>query len=160
MGFVELLVVEPIGGLRGLLTVVGTLVFVGLCFVVVELIDRPVDSVAPPRGGRSRPVATRQGAGELAADQPADDIWPLRGTDTGTLAAGVVRSSPSSTTSLVAAAAGSVVAVVLALAMIPLREFHIAETSDVVTSILMIVIGISVGEVAVRTFRSRTGDTR
>lgn len=42
----------------------------------------------------------------------------------------------------------------------PLYSFHIRGTADVVTSVLMVVVGVAVGEVAVRRFRtfSRGGD--
>jgi len=39
----------------------------------------------------------------------------------------------------------------------PRYTFHIADTANVVTSVLMILIGIAVGEVAVRRFRDRAG---
>jgi K+-sensing histidine kinase KdpD len=36
----------------------------------------------------------------------------------------------------------------------PLYTFHLRNTADVVTSVLMILVGIAVGEVAVRRFRT------
>jgi Domain of unknown function (DUF4118) len=221
MELAQQIAAQQIGGLRGLVTVLGTLAFVGLLFLFVELIDRRSGAAAAPtavgrvasdsgtyaRSGTARPLtagtdATSDTVVDLDADIPADDVWPLR--------SGTARTQtvvlPSSTTSLVSAVVGSILAMLVALVLVPVRSdiglasialalvlvvvgaaamggriaaavtsaaaalsfnflhtaplytFHIAETSNIVTSVLMIVIGISVGEVAVRTFRSRPAD--
>ncbi len=177
-------------GLRGIVTVLATLGFVGVCFAAVELLERRSDRAAGnAAGSTSRATA-------MVTQQPVDDVWPLRGTH---------RRSPERRVLggdrvLVASLAGSFVAVGLALSLIPLRSaiglssialalvlvivivgaaagggrvaaavtsavaalsfnflhtvplytFHIAATRNIVTSVLMILIGIAVGEVAAR----------
>lgn len=222
MELAQPLAAQQIGGLRGLVTVLGTLAFVGLLFLFVELIDRRSGAAAAPaaagraasdtgsyaRSGAARPTSTSTAeapAVDLDADVPADDVWPLRGADGATVAARTAH--PSSMQSLASSVVGSILAVVVALILIPIRAdiglasialalvlvvvgaaaaggriaaavtsaaaalsfnfmhtaplytFHIAETANIVTSVLMIVIGVTVGEVAVRTFRSRQADS-
>lgn len=41
----------------------------------------------------------------------------------------------------------------------PVHSFHIAATASVVTSVLMIAVGVAVGELAVRSARDRSGPT-
>lgn len=228
MDFAPQIAAQQMGALRGLVTVLGTLAFVGLLFLFVELIDRRSGAAAAPaaagraasdpgsyaRAGAARPTTAGDGAGagaatgtaavDLDADVPADDIWPLRSGDA---RAHERIAQPSATQRLVASVIGSIVAVLVGLVLIPVRAdiglasialalvlvvvgaaavggrvaaavtsaaaalsfnflhtaplytFHIAATANVVTSVLMIVIGISVGEVAVRTFRQRGANT-
>ena len=178
---------QSASGLRGGLTVLGTLAFVGICFGLVELLDRRSTTTGD---GRST---------TFAPSEPAPDTfgghWPWhpprsehdRATRRQTVLAAVggalgsvlvavllipVRESigPASVAlALVlvvvgAAAAGGRVAAAIASAAAalsfnfmhaaPLYTFHLRNTADVVSSVLMILVGIAVGEVAVRRFRT------
>jgi hypothetical protein len=179
------------GGLRGLLTVLGTLVFVALCFGMVELVDRRQmarrssgsqaagSSFAPSEpapdtfagawpwhfGRVERDVATRRqtaraaSVGAVAAVAVASILVPLRsavGPASVALALVLVVVGAAAAGGRIAAAATSAVA---ALAFNfghaePLYSFHLRNTADVVTSVVMVLVGVAVGEVAVRRFRT------
>lgn len=186
---VGLLAANASGGLRGTLTVIGTLALVAACFVVVELLDRRATHGASGPDSPRRSPAADLGRGD---ERPVDDVWPLRTSP---------RPRPTPTRTLAVAGGGLVATVVVAAALAPFREqfgqataalslvlviivaaglggraaaavtsagaalafnffhappvhtFHIADTSAVVTSVLMIVVGVAVGELAAR----RTG---
>lgn len=173
------------GGLRGLLTVLGTLVFVGACFGLVEALDRGRTPAAP--GGGRTPMT------DLSSVAPGHDLFESTGR------AG--RGSPGGRPAFVAAA-GAVGSLAVALALVPVRDdvgqasvalalvlvvvaaaaaggrvaaagtsaaaalvfnflhaaprysFHLRNTADVVTSVLMVLVGVAVGEVAVRRVRT------
>jgi hypothetical protein len=179
------------GGLRGALTVLGTLAFVGVCFGLVALVDRR-HAADGPAGSRARTTS-------FAAAPPAPDtysgVWPRR-------LASTEHDIATRRQTVLAAAVGAVGAVVVALALVPVRSavgpasvalalvlvivgaaayggrvaaalasaaaalsfnflhaaplysFHLRNTEDVVTSVLMVLVGIAVGEVAVRRFRT------
>lgn len=179
------------GGLRGLLTVLGTLVFVALCFGMVELVDRRQavrrssgaqvtgSSFAPSEpapdtfagawpwhfGRVERDMATRRqtvlaaSVGAVAAVAVASILVPLRsavGPASVALALVLVVVAAAAAGGRIAAAATSAVA---ALAFNfghaePLYSFHLRNTADVVTSVLMVLVGVGVGVVAERRFRT------
>ena len=174
-------------GLRGVATVLVTLAFVGVCFATVDLLDRRRRASAAD--GHDTPLRTMVDAAE-----PIDDVWPMHAARTP-----VRRSIRIPADRVVAGAVGgSFAALLVALALIPVREqiglasislalvlvvvaaaalggrvaaavssaaaalsfnflhtaplytFHIAATRNVVASVLMVLIGIAVGELAVR----------
>ena len=174
-------------GLRGIATVLLTLAFVGVCFATVDLLDRRRRTSAAD--GHDTALRTM-----VDASEPIDDVWPLH-RDTSTVHR---RIQIPTERVVVGAVGGSIAALVVALALIPVREqiglasislalvlvvvaaaavggrvaaavssaaaalsfnflhtaplytFHIAATRNVVASVLMVLIGIAVGEVAVR----------
>jgi hypothetical protein len=181
------------GGLRGLLTVLGTLVFVGACFGLVEAIDR----------GRSPATAPGRTKGaDLTSVTPGHDLFePVPGR-THVAVLGSAGGRPA-----FVAAAGALGSLAVALALVPVREqvgqasvalslvlvvvaaaagggrvaaagtsasaalvfnflhaaprysFHLRTTADVMTSVAMVLVGVAVGEVAVRRVRTtRWGD--
>lgn len=185
---------EPltIGGVRGIITVFGTLAFVSLCFGLVELLDRRSKA---PRGAPTASFATlspapdthrgstmrRESAGRhdragvdqtliaaalggIGAVVVAAVLNPVRESiDQASVALALVLVVTA------AAAAGGRIAAAITSAVAalsfnflhapPLYSFHIRGIADVVTSLLMIVVGVAVGEVAVRRFRtSSRGD--
>lgn len=231
VSFLNYIAAAEVGGLRGALTAIGTLAFVGLCFLAVVMVDRrggaaAAPTVAVPGGAGGSPSVSRSsasatvsgtaagslrtdsvvgpgepgGATGFDSDVPADDVWPLRRSET---VSATQRGLPGHTQSVVTSVGGALAAVAVAIALIPLRDevglssvalalvlvvvaaaalggrvaaaitsaaaalafnflhatplysFHIAGTADVISSVLMIVVGISVGEVAVRSFRTR-----
>lgn len=174
-------------GLRGALTVVGTLAFVGVCFGLVELLDRRSTSSAvgssstfeptepapdtfgghwpwhPPRSEYDR--STRRQtvlatvAGVLGSVLVAVLLIPVRdsiGSASVALALVLVVVAAAATGGRVAAAVASAAAALTFnfVHAAPLYTFHLRNTADVVTSVLMILVGIAVGEVAVRRFRT------
>jgi hypothetical protein len=174
-------------GARGLVTVLGTLVFVGLCFALVELVDRrtvsghgtrttsfsPIEPGPdvhggswpwhPPRSEHDR--ATRRqtivasAGGALGSLVAAVALVPFRdaiGAASVALALVLVVVAAAASGGRVAAAIASAAAA-LSFNFVhaqPLYTFHLRNTADVVTSVLMILVGIAVGEVAVRRFRT------
>ncbi len=184
---------QSTGGAVGLLTVVGTLAFVGACFAGVELLDR-----------RRRPAPLAEGGPEVvhrADQQVVGSVGAADATSTwspmpsGRFAREVpARTDVRAELRVAAVAAGALI--VLTAAMVPWRDqlgsasvalvmvlvvvaaaarggrrvaaltsavaalafnfghttplytFHIDTPADVVTSALMIVVGISVGAVA------------
>ena len=178
---------QSTSGLRGAVTVVGTLAFVGICFGLVELLDRR--STAGPGGSSTTFSPTDPAPDTFSGHWPwhpprsEHDRATRRQTVLASVAGGVgsvlvalllipVRDSigPASVAlALVlvvvgAAAFGGRVAAAIASAAAalsfnfvhaaPLYTFHLRNTADVVTSVLMILVGIAVGEVAVRRFRT------
>ncbi len=179
------------GGLRGVLTVLGTLAFVGVCFGLVELVDRR-QAADGPVGGRARSTS-------FAPVPPAPDTyagaWPRR-------LASTEHDVATRRRTVLAAVVGAVGAVVVALALVPVRSavgpasvalalvlvvvaaaaeggraaaavtsaaaalafnflhaaplysFHLRNVADVVTSVLMVLVGVAVGEIAVRRVRT------
>jgi hypothetical protein len=174
-------------GLRGAVTVIGTLGFVGLCFGLVELLDRRSPSGADGRPATYEPVepapdtfgghwpwhtlrseydrATRRQTvlasvgGALGSVIAAVLLVPLRtaiGPASVALALVLVVVAAAAWGGRVAAAIASAVAA-LSFNFVhaePLYTFHLRNTADVVSSVLMILVGIAVGEVAVRRFRT------
>jgi hypothetical protein len=183
-----LLAEQQMVGLRGVATVLVTLAFVGVCFATVDLLDRR-RRAATGTGTATTPVQTT-----VEPTEPMDDAWPMHAAG-----ASAQRSIRLPADRVVAGAVGgSFAALLVALALIPVREqiglasislalvlvvvaaaaiggrvaaaicsavaalsfnflhtaplytFHIAATRNVVASVLMVLIGISVGEVAVR----------
>jgi hypothetical protein len=175
------------GGLRGALTVLGTLAFVGVCFGMVELLDRRSTTTAhgrsttfdssgpapdtfagswpwhPPRSEHDR--ATRRQTvlaaigGALGSMLVAVLLIPVRasiGPASVALALVLVIVGAAAYGGRVAAALASAAAALSFnfLHAAPLYTFHLRNTEDVVTSVLMVLVGIAVGEVAVRRFRT------
>ena len=173
-------------GLVGLVTVIGTLVFVAICFGLVEWVDRrngagaqgrstafAPTSPAPDTFGGSwpRPVrsehdrATRRqtvlatAAGVFGSVLVAAALVPVRrsiGPASVALALVLVVVGAAAYGGRVAAAVASAAAALSFnfLHAAPLYTFHLRNTEDVVTSVLMVLVGIAVGEVAVRRFRT------
>jgi K+-sensing histidine kinase KdpD len=179
------------GGLRGALTVLGTLAFVGICFGLVELVDR--------RQSADGAVVGRSRSTSFARTDPAPDTyagsWPRR-------FASAEHDGATRRQTVLVASLGAVSAVVVALGLAPVRSavgpasvalalvlvvvaaaaeggrvaagvtsaaaalafnflhaaplysFHLRNVADVVTSVLMVLVGVAVGEVAVRRFRT------
>lgn len=177
---------QSTSGIRGALTVLGTLAFVALCFGLVELVDRRSASAAgssttfsptepapdtfsghwpwhPPRSEHDR--ATRRQtvlasvAGGIGSVLVAVVLIPVRdsiGPASVALALVLVVVGAAAFGGRVAAAIASAAAA-LSFNFVhaaPLYTFHLRNTADVVTSVLMILVGIAVGEVAVRRFRT------
>ena len=177
---------QSTSGIRGALTVLGTLAFVALCFGLVELVDRRSASAAgssttfsptepapdtfsghwpwhPPRSEHDR--ATRRQtvlasvAGGIGSVLVAVVLIPVRdsiGPASVALALVLVVVGAAAFGGRVAAATASAAAA-LSFNFVhaaPLYTFHLRNTADVVTSVLMILVGIAVGEVAVRRFRT------
>ena len=177
---------QSTSGIRGALTVLGTLAFVALCFGLVELVDRRSASAAgsastfsptepapdtfsghwpwhPPRSEHDR--ATRRQtvlasvAGGIGSVLVAVALIPVRdsiGPASVALALVLVVVGAAAFGGRVAAAIASAAAA-LSFNFVhaaPLYTFHLRNTADVVTSVLMILVGIAVGEVAVRRFRT------
>ena len=177
---------QSTSGIRGALTVLGTLAFVALCFGLVELVDRRSASAAgssttfsptepapdtfsghwpwhPPRSEHDR--ATRRQtvlasvAGGIGSVLVAVVLIPVRdsiGPASVALALVLVVVGAAAFGGRVAAAIAAAAAA-LSFNFVhaaPLYTFHLRNTADVVTSVLMILVGIAVGEVAVRRFRT------
>lgn len=185
--FLATLAEQSTSGLRGALTVVGTLAFVGVCFFLVELLDRrspssaggssssfePIDPAPDTFGGHwpwhplrseydratRRQTVIAAVAGALGSVLVAVVLIPVRdsiGSASVALALVLVVVAAAATGGRVAAAIASAGAA-LSFNFVhaaPLYTFHLRNTADVVTSVLMILVGIAVGEVAVRRFRT------
>lgn len=173
-------------GLVGLVTVIGTLVFVAICFGLVEWVDRRTGADAQGRSTAFGPISPAPDTfgGSWPRPVRSEHDWATRrqtvlaaaggavGAVVVALALVPVRSAvgPASVALAVvlvivgAAAYGGRVAAALASAAAalsfnflhaaPLYSFHLRNTEDVVTSVLMVLVGIAVGEVAVRRFRT------
>lgn len=174
-------------GTRGLLTVIGTLVLVGGCFVLVSLLDRRASR--PPHGATTsfadggpgpdpglgrwswehprseHDIATRRQtvrstvAGVVGAVAVAAVLIPVRssiGPASVALALVLVIVAAAASGGRVAAAATSAAAALAFnfLHAAPLYTFHLRNTADVVSSVLMVLVGAAVGEIAVRRFRT------
>jgi hypothetical protein len=179
-------------GVRGAVTVIGTLAFVACCFVLVEALDRhrssdrgaavgartDVVDGAPAPDPLSRLSSVRPGPG--AQDEARRRA---RGVVVGSAGAVLVGAAlvPLRSTIGLASIALTLVLVVLVAAAVggrvaaattsaaaalvfnvvhtePRGTFHIRRTSDVVTTVLMIVVGVAAGELVAR--RERVGSGR
>ncbi len=176
-----------IGGVRGLITVFGTLAFVALCFGLVEFLDRRTtehhgaatgsfqEQTPAPDTHIGETLARRTGTGRDRASLDQSLITAAFGAVGAVLVAAALNplsesiDQASVALALVlvvtaAAAAGGRIAAASTSAVAalsfnflhapPLYSFHIRGTADVVTSVLMVVVGVAVGEVAVRRFRT------
>ena len=98
-------------GLRGVATVLVTLAFVGVCFATVDLLDRRRRASAPE--GQHGALRTM-----VDATEPIDDVWPMH-----TAGSPARRSTMLPGDRVVAGAVGgSFAALLVALALIPIRE--------------------------------------
>lgn len=177
-------------GVRGALTVVGTLAFVAACFALVEALDRrrrPTvhatstgsstdfsvgEPVADPVGGltsvprgpgaadEARRRARGVAVGAVGAVLVGVALVPLRssiGLASIALALVLVVLVAAGVGGRVAAATSSAVAALVfnVVHTQPRGTFHIQRASDVVTTVLMIVVGIAAGELVVHRDRGR-----
>lgn len=166
-------------GVRSIVTVVGTLLLVALCFVLVELADRgrpdvaagrPTGTFGPGSPGpttgtfehhRGAPAVPRRHALVVAVLATTAVVVlsalmvPLRdeiGTASVVLVLVLVIVAAAAAGGRLAAALTSAAA---ALAFNfahtdPLYTFHMRDAADVVTSVLMVLVGVAVGELAQR----------
>lgn len=178
-------------GVRGAVTVVGTLAFVACCFALVEALDRRrssdrgaavgaragvadgapapdplsgLSSVPPGPGAQAESQRRARGVaiGAVGAVLVGAALVPLRSTiGLASIALALVL------VILVAAAVGGRVAAATtsaAAALVfnvvhtePRGTFHIRRASDVVTTALMIVVGVAAGELVARRERHGSG---
>jgi hypothetical protein len=179
-------------GVRGAVTVVGTLVFVASCFALVEALDHrrrptarpsavgsttdfsdrspspdPVSGLSSVRHGPGAPDAARRRArgiaiGAVGSVLVGAALVPVRssvGLASIALALVLVVLAAAAVGGRVAAATSSAAAALVfnVVHTEPRGTFHIQRASDVVTTVLMIVVGIAAGELAVRRDRVDRG---
>lgn len=116
--------------MRGMLTALATLAVVAVCFLAVELIGRRAGS------DLSRSGAGSLGALTTASEAPAPDAWPEGRAGRSRR----VHRAPGVTATY--AVAGSIVALIVAAALIPVRST--IGSSSVALALVLVVVGVAV----------------
>lgn len=127
---VPTLIAAQAGSLRGMLTALATLAVVAVCFLAVELIGRRADSdLSGSRTGSLAALTT-------ASEAPGPDAWPARRAGRSRR----VHRAPAVTVTY--AVAGSIVALIVAAVLIPVRST--IGSSSVALALVLVVVGVAV----------------